>query len=74
MITEDNVKWFFNNMKERKVLPQKADLYFWSLDNEWRGENIYFRYRVGEKNFGYKISKSFFISHIRNLKLNDLGL
>jgi hypothetical protein len=74
MITEDNVKWFFNNMKERKVLPQKADLYFWSFDDECRDENIYFRYYVAEKTFGYKISKSFFISHLRNLKLNDLGL
>ncbi len=72
MINEDQIKWFFQNMKDRGVLPQKADLYFWSFDNEGRGENIYFRYYVGEKTFGYKIQKTSVLTFLRDWKLKQI--
>jgi hypothetical protein len=73
-ITEDNVKWFFQNMKDRGSLPQSADLYFWSFDDEVRGENIYFRYYVGgdKKTFGYKIPIESVIEFIREWKLKQI--
>ncbi len=67
-ISEKQIKWFFNNMKDRKILPQIAELYSWSIETE----NIQFRYQVGEKIFGYKMSKSSVLIFLREWKLNQI--
>jgi hypothetical protein len=68
MISEDQVKWFFQNMKDRGVLPNMAELYNWSFEPE----NVYFRYHVGEKTFGYKIPKNSVLTFLRDWKLNQI--
>jgi hypothetical protein len=66
-ISEKQIKWFFNNMKDRKILPQIAELYNWSIEPE----NIQFRYQVGGKTFGYKMCKSSVLIFLREWKLNQ---
>ncbi len=71
MINENQIRWFFQNMKDRGVLPLKADLYYWTSESD-KSENIYFRYYVGEKTFGYKIPKTSVLTFLRDWKLNQI--
>jgi hypothetical protein len=65
---ENEVNWFFENMKVRGVLPQSAELYNWSIEKE----NVYFRYQVYNKTFGYRISKGSILIFLRDWKLNQI--
>ncbi len=68
MINEDQIKWFFQNMKDRGVLPQKAEFYSSKIESE----NILFRYKIGEKTFGYKIPKTSVLTFLRDWKLKQI--
>jgi hypothetical protein len=72
MINDEQVKWFFQNMKERGVLPKKADLYYWTFDEKAEDENVYFRYYVAEKTFGYKMSITSILRFLRDWKLKQI--
>jgi hypothetical protein len=65
---ENEVNWFFENMKVRGVLPQVSELCSWSFDKE----NVYFRYQVYNKTFGYRIAKSSVLIFLRDWKLNQI--
>lgn len=68
MISETQIKWFFENMKKRSVLPEKSEIFNWKIE-----ENIILiRYSVNEKNFSYKISKESILTFLREWKLNQI--
>jgi len=67
-MNEDQIKWFFQNMKDRGVLPQRSQFYSFSIESEY----VYLRYQIVEKTFGYKIEKKSILTFLRDWKLKQI--
>lgn len=67
-MNEDQIKWFFQNMKDRGVLPQRSQFYSFSIESEY----VYLRYQIVERTFGYKIEKKSILTFLRDWKLKQI--
>lgn len=68
MITETQIKWFFDNMKKRSVIPEISEFITFRIDDN----NVLIRYSVSNRNSSYKTSKESILTFLRDWKLNQI--
>lgn len=68
MITDIQIKWFFDNMKKRSVIPEISEFLTFRIDDN----DVMIRYSVNGRNFSYKTQKESILTFLRDWKLNQI--